>query len=121
MSANQRRKRVAVTAVRVHPFYYHTVYGPKQRLIHFFNQLSRVVAMLFYFLGFIYCAMMAPYVPAILHLPALAALLFVIIVLGNQINRSAAGRRNFRKFEKLKKSTVIYTRNKKIRCANDNQ
>ena len=106
MATNQFQKHI--TAVHVHSFYYHTTYGPKQLLKRFLNQFNHFVALAVYFLGFLYCAMTAPHVLAILHLPAVAALLFIIVVLGNKINLSAAGRRNFRKFEKLKKSTVIY-------------
>lgn len=120
MTDKQRRKRVAVTAVRVHPFFYHTVYGPKQRLEHFLNQLSRVVAMLFFVGCFFRIALWAPFIPFYIHIPSLAVLLAATIFYGNKINRSAAGRAKFRKFEKIKKSSVIYTRNKKARCANDN-
>lgn len=115
MTEEHRAKRVAVTAVRVHPFYYHTVYGVKRRFQHAISQLSRLVAMLFYGACFIQFAFMAPQVPALIHLPMLALLLAVVIMIGNQMNRAAAGRANFKRFDKLKKSSVIYTRTKNRR------
>lgn len=121
MTEKHRAKRVAVTAVRVHPLYYHTIYGAKQRFQHFLNQLSRLVSMVFFGACFVQWAFMAAQIPAIIHLPMLALLLAAVIFIGNQINISARGRANFKRFDKLKKSSVIYTRTKKVRCSNDNE
>ena len=63
---------------------------------------------------------MAPSVPAIVHIPGLVVLMAIILLIGNRINESSRGRAKFKKFDKLKKSAVVYTRNKKLRCANDN-
>ena len=121
MTNTQRPPRVAVTAVRVHPFYYYTAYGVKQRFQHFLNQLSRAIAMLLYGACFIQIAYMAAQIPFIVHLPMLWGFLAVIIRLVILIHRSAAGRANFKKYDNLKKTCVVYTHTRKARCANDNK
>lgn len=121
MTKTHRIKRVEVTAVRVHPFYYRTVYDRKRRLQHFLNQLCRVISMLSFGACFVQFALMAPQIPAIVHLSVLALLLAVIIMIGNQIRQYAAARAKFKRFEKLKKTSVIYIHNQKVRSADDHK
>lgn len=112
MTNKQPQKCCVVEAVHVHPFFFHTVYGPKQRRQHITRQLSRLVAILIYGAGFVQFASMAGQIPFLAHLPVLWGFLAAIIGFAVAIAKGRAGRSKFKQYENLKKTSVVYTRSK---------
>ena len=103
-----------VEAVHVHPRFYASInHGRKLHRDVFFRQFRRVAAMCLAIACFVKVASMASQIPFLVHLPLLWVNLAIIIWMFLKIRRTAANMSKFKRFEKLKKTSVIYTAKQK--------
>ena len=114
MTYKQRRKRGTLDAVHVHPRFYASInHGRKLHRDVFFRQFKRIVAICLAIACFVKVASMASQIPFLVHLPLLWVNLAIIIWMFLKVRRTAANMSKFKRFEKLKKTSVIYTAKQK--------
>lgn len=106
----QKKVRVQIQGLRIHPHYYARPFNIEDRLHHHMTQFSRMVSMLALAALFIFIAFMPDKFAFLIHISILSLCLAAIIFIGNQANKAAADFKKRRDFERDKNRNVTYCR-----------